>query len=103
MRERAGDVVGEEGNMQVGGRLGSPRAIRWRKGELIGAGTVDCVWFRICGLWVPAVRFVGSGGVLFPVVWLRPCWSSMYLSRTWGDVTALGCIVERVPELGSWH
>ena len=24
--------------MQVGNRLGSPRSIRWRKGELIGAG-----------------------------------------------------------------
>ena len=59
MRERAEDGVGE-GNMQVGGRLGSPRAIRWRKGELIGAGTVDCLWFRIRGLWVPAVRFVGE-------------------------------------------
>jgi len=36
-----GCSFGQPGNMQVGGRLGSPRSIRWRKGELIGAGTLQ--------------------------------------------------------------
>lgn len=33
--------------MQVGSRLGSPRAIRWRKGELIGAGAYGRVYMGL--------------------------------------------------------